>query len=157
VKLWRHSNDHVIEVGIEVSSFWDIMSEGRVVVEPSHDIVGIVNESWGVGIHFGKIRRPDSLIGTFSLMNSEVRRPHSVMDNSLSEVPFLEEVSLVLLVSWVKLRKEDHFVNKFSLLETLIHQEIVLLMNSAMATLASPLKYLKTSPQSKDEQLELAE
>jgi hypothetical protein len=44
------------------------------------------------------------------------------MNNSLSEIPFLEEISLVFLMSWMQLWQEDHFVNKLSLLETLINQ-----------------------------------
>ncbi len=148
VQLRRHSDDHVIEVGIEVSAFWNIMAEGRVVMEPSHDVVGIVDKTRRVGVHLGEVRRPHSLVGAFGLMHSEVRRPHSVVNDSLSVVPFLEEITFVLLVSWVQLGQEYHFVDEFSLLETLVDQQIIFLVNSSVTALASPLKHLESSPQS---------
>ena len=80
-------------------------------------------------------------------MNSEVWGPNSVMDNSLSEVPLLEIVTSVFLMSWVYLWKEDHFVHQLSLLETLIHKEIVFLMHCSVTSLTSSLEYLESSPQ----------
>ena len=103
VQLWRHSNNHVIKIGIEESTFWNIMTERWVVMEPSQNVIGVVDETWRVWVHFGKIRRPYSLVSAFGLMYSEIRGPHSIMDNSLPEVPFLEEISLVFLVSWMEL------------------------------------------------------
>ena len=67
------------------------------------------------------------------------------MDDSLSEVPLLEVVSSVLLVSGMDLRSKDHFVHELSLLETLINKEIILLMHGSMATLARSLEDLESS------------
>jgi hypothetical protein len=58
------------------------------------------------------------------------------MDDSLSEVPLLEVIASVLLVSGVDLGSEDHPVHQFSLLETLVDEEIVLLMHGSVAALA---------------------
>lgn len=55
-------------------------------------------------------------------MHSEVGAPHSVLDGSLSKVPLLEVVTLVLLVSWVKFGRVNHLVHQLTLLETLVHQ-----------------------------------
>jgi hypothetical protein len=67
------------------------------------------------------------------------------MNNSLSEVPFLEEITSILLMSWMNLWEEHHLLHDFILLETLVHKKIVLLMHSSMATLATSLPDLKSS------------
>jgi hypothetical protein len=81
-------------------------------------------------------------------MDSHIWRPHSVVDDSLSEVPFLEEITSVLLMSWMDLWEVDHLFHEFGLFETLVNQEIVLLMHSSVATLASSLPNLETSSES---------
>ena len=71
------------------------------------------------------------------------------MDHSLSEVPFLEVVSSVFLMSGMDLRCKNHSVHQFSLLETLVDKQIIFLMHGSMATLARSLEDLETSPQTK--------
>lgn len=92
----------MIEVGIEESAFWHIMSEGRVVMIPSQHVVGVIDQSWGVRIYLGEIGWPHSTVSVFSLMHGEIGRPYSIVDNSLPVVPFLEIISFVFLVSWVE-------------------------------------------------------
>jgi len=58
------------------------------------------------------------------------------MNNSLSVVPFLEVISSVFLMSGVNPWCENHLVHQFSLLETLIHKEIIFLMHGSVTTLA---------------------
>jgi len=70
------------------------------------------------------------------------------VDDSLSEVPFLEEISSILLMSWMDLWEKDHLFDELVLFETLVHQEIVLLMHSSVATLAGSLPNLETSSKS---------
>ncbi len=70
------------------------------------------------------------------------------MDHSLSVVPLLEEVTFVLLVAWMHLGKVDHLVHQFSLLETLVHKQIVLLVNGSVTSLTSSLPDLETSSES---------
>ncbi len=81
-------------------------------------------------------------------MDGHVWRPHSVVDDSLSEVPLLEEITSVLLMSWVNLWEVDHLLHELGLLETLVHQEIVFLMHGSVATLAGSLPNLETSSES---------
>jgi len=70
------------------------------------------------------------------------------MDNSLSEVPFLEEVTSVFLMTWMDFWEEDHLFHKICLPETLVDQKIVFLMHSSMTTLTGSLEDLETSSQS---------
>ena len=81
-------------------------------------------------------------------MDSHVWWPDSVRDSSLSVVPLLEEVRSVLLMGWMDLGKVDHLGFELLLLETLVHQEIVLLMHGTVASLAGSGEHLETSSQS---------
>jgi len=81
-------------------------------------------------------------------MDSHIWRPHSVVDDSLSEVPFLEEITSVLLMSWMNFWEEDHLFNELLLFETLVHHEIVFLMHSTVTTLACSLPNLESSSKS---------
>jgi hypothetical protein len=80
-------------------------------------------------------------------MNGEVGRPHSVVDLALSEVPLLEVVASVFLMGRVDLRGEDHLVHEFSLLETLVHEQVILLVHGSVAALAGSLENFEASPQ----------
>jgi len=137
----------MIKIRVEVSAFWNIMTEGRVVVIASQHVVRVVDKSWRVRIYFREFRGPHSTVGVLSLMHCEIGRPHSVMNNSLSEVPFLEVISFVLLMSWMEFRQEYHLIHKFSLFETLVHKQIIFLMHGSMTSLTSSLEHLEPSPQ----------
>jgi hypothetical protein len=145
MELWGHSNDHVIVVWVVVSALWHIKTEWWVVVVTGQEVVRVVDETWRVGKGLRKIWWPDSHVGILSLMHRHVWWPHSVMDHSLSVVPLLEEVTSVFLMTWVDLWEVDHLVGKLSLLETLVDEEIVLLMHGSVATLASSLEHLEAS------------
>ena len=69
------------------------------------------------------------------------------MDHTLSEVPLLEVIASVLLMGRVDLGSKDHSVHELSLLETLVYQEIVLLMHGTVAALARSLEDLETASQ----------
>lgn len=96
-------------------------------------------------VSLGEFRRPDTIVSILSLMHGEVRSPHSIMDDSLSIVPLLEVVSLVFLVSGMDSGSEDHLSNEFSLLESLVNEQIVFLMHSSVTTLARSLENLESS------------
>lgn len=145
VQLWRHSNNHMIVVRVEMSTLWNIETERWVVVVTGQEVVRVVDQTWGVGKGLRKIWRPDTHVGVLSLVDSHVWRPHSIMDNALSVVPLLEVITSVLLVTWVHLRKENHLVNEFSLLETLVHKQIVLLVHGTVAALTGTLPDLEAS------------
>lgn len=148
MKLWGHSNDHVIVVWVVISTLWHIKTEWWVVMITSQKVVRVVDETWRVGKHLGKIWRPDTHVGVFGLMHGHIWWPHSVVNDSLSVVPFLEEITSIFLMSWMNLGEVDHLLGEFSLLETLVHQEIVFLMHSTVASLASSLENLESSSES---------
>lgn len=53
MQLGRHCYDHMIEVGIEVTTFWHIVTKGRVVVVTCHYVVRIVDDSTTMGSSSG--------------------------------------------------------------------------------------------------------
>lgn len=108
VKLRRHGNNHVIVVGIEITTFRNIMTERSSIVVSCQQIVGIVSKTGLVGTSFGEFRWPDTLVCILGLMDSHVWWPDSVMDLSLSEVPLLEVITSVLLMGWVNFGQVNH-------------------------------------------------
>ena len=148
MELLRHSNNHVIVVWIEVSTLWYIKTEWWVVVVSRQQVVRIVDQTRVVRSCLGEIWRPDTEVGILGLMNSHVWWPHSVVDDSLSKVPLLEEVSSVLLMSWMNLRQVDHLFHKLILSETLVHQQVILLMHGSVASLTGSLENLEASSKS---------
>ena len=71
------------------------------------------------------------------------------MDDPLSEVPLVEVVTLVLLVRRVQLLQEDHLVHQLSLCKTLVHEQIVLLLDRSMTSLTHSCEHLEPSSQSR--------
>ena len=149
MELRGHSDDHVIVVGVEVATLGNVKTEGRLVMITSQQIVRVVDQTWLMGVCLGQLRRPHTVVGVLGLMNGEVWWPDSIMDLTLSEVPFLEVVTSVLLMSGMDLRSEHHPVHELSLLETFVDEQIVLLMHGTVATLARSLEDLESSPQTK--------
>lgn len=148
MELWGHSNNHVIVVWVVVSTLWNIKTEWWVVMVTSQEVVRVVDQSWGVRKSLGKIWWPDTHVGVLGLMHGHVWWPHSIMDDSLSVVPLLEEITSVFLMTWMNLGEVDHLLGELFLLETLVHQKIVLLMHGSVATLASSLENLESSSES---------
>ena len=98
----------MIVVWVEVSTLWNIKTEWWVVVVSSQEVVWVVDQTWVVRSSLRQIWRPHTEVGVLGLMDSHVGWPDSVMDLPLPEVPLLEEVAAVLLVSWVHLGEVDH-------------------------------------------------
>lgn len=69
------------------------------------------------------------------------------MDLTLSEVPFLEEVTAILLMRGMDLRKVHHLLLEFHLGETLLHEEIILLVHGSVAALAGSGEDLEAASQ----------
>jgi len=67
-------------------------------------IVWVVGKTGLMGGSLGEFWWPDTLVGIFSLMDGHVWWPDSVLDLSLSEVPLLEVITSVLLMSGVNFR-----------------------------------------------------
>ena len=110
----------MIVVRVEISALRYVKTEGRVIVITSQQIVGVVNQTGGVRVGLGELRGPHTVVGILGLMNGEVGWPDSIMDLSLSEIPFLEVISSVFLMSRMDLGGIDHLVHKFSLLESFV-------------------------------------
>jgi len=122
VQLWGHSDDHVVVVRVEESSLRHIQTKRRVVVETGHQVIDVVDVSGVVRSSLGEILGPETSVGVLCVMHSEIRGPYSIMDRSLSIIPFLEEITLILLMCWMHFSKENHLIHKFSLFETLINK-----------------------------------
>ena len=135
----------MIVVRVEMSTLWHIKTEWWIVVVARQQVVWVVDQTRVVRSCLGKIWGPDTEIGILGLMDSHVWWPHSVMDNSLSEVPLLEEVASILLMCWMDLRQVDHLLHQFSLRETLVDDQVILLMHGSMATLTRSLEHLEPS------------
>jgi len=112
----------VIVVRVEESSLGHIQTKRRVVVEASHQIIDVADVTGVVGSSLGEVLRPKTSVGVLCVMHSEIWWPDSIMDGSLSIIPFLEEIALILLMSRMHFSKENHLVHKFSLFETLINE-----------------------------------
>jgi len=53
MQLWGHSNNHVIEIRVEISTFWNIVTEWGVIMITGQEIVGVVDQTWGEGEDLG--------------------------------------------------------------------------------------------------------
>merc|ERR1712167_80762 len=69
------------------------------------------------------------------------------MDHALTVVPLLEVVTSVLLMGRVNSGKVLHHGEELCLLETLVHQQVVFLMHSSVASLARSAEDFETSAQ----------
>jgi len=116
---------------------------------PSQQVVGVVCQTNRVSGGFRQIWGPHSLVSVLCLMDGHVWGPHSVTNFSLSEVPLLKVIRAVLLMTWMDLGQVLHVFSEFLLGETLVDQQIILLVHSTVATLAGSGEDLETSSQSK--------
>ena len=137
MELWGHSNNHVIVVGVEVATLGDIETKWWGVVVASQQVVWVVGQTRLHETCLGQLWWPNTLVGILGLMDSHVGWPDSIVNSALSEVPLLEVIRAVLLMTRVDLGQEDHLGGELSLGETFVDQKIVLLMHSTVATLAS--------------------
>ena len=114
---------------------------------PGKQVVRVVDQTRLMGSSLGKLGGPHSHVGVLCLMDSHIGWPDPVMDLTLTEVPFLEEVTAVLLMRGMDLRKVHHLLLEFHLGETLLNEEIVLLVNGSVAALARSGEDLEAASQ----------
>lgn len=126
----------MIEVGVEVTTFWDIETKWWGIMVTCKQVVWVVDKTGLMGTSLGQLWWPNTLVSILSLMDSHVWWPDSVMDLTLSKVPLLEVVRTILLMSWVDLRQVNHLLSQFNLIETFFNKKIVFLMHSTVASLA---------------------
>jgi len=147
MELRGHGDDHVIVVRVEVTTLGHIKTERRRIMVASQQVVWIVDKSRLMGSSFGQLRGPYTHVGVLRLMDSHIGRPDSVMDLPLSEVPFLEEVTSVLLMRGMHLREVLHGLLELHLSETLADEKIVFLVHGTVATLARSGEDLESASQ----------
>ena len=111
-------------------------------------VVWVVDQTGLMGTSLGELRRPHTHVGVLSLMDGLVRRPHPVVDLALALIPLLEEVTTVLLMGRVDLGKIDHLPLELHLGETLLDEQVILLMHGTVAALASTGEDLETAAES---------
>jgi len=90
----------MVEVGIEGFTFGNVHAVGWFETVASQDVINIIDSTRSHS-DFGEIGWPHSTIGVLSLILREVRRIDSVIDESVSLVPFLVVVLLEVMVRWV--------------------------------------------------------
>ena len=145
MKLRWHGNDHVIEVWVKVTTLRYIKTEWSGVVVASQQVVRVVRDTWLHGSCLREFRRPHTHVCALCLMDSQIWWPDSVMDLPLPVVPLLEVVTAMLLMGWMDLGEVHHFLLKLHLSETLVHDQVILLMHSSVASLARSTENLEAS------------
>lgn len=107
MELTRHTDDHVVEVGVEVFSLGDFQSVGRFEMVTGHDVVDVVDTS-GSHSNFGEVHGPHTSVGVLGLVLREVGRvdvvvnvPALAIRLPISFVPLLVVVLLVVVVGRV--------------------------------------------------------
>jgi hypothetical protein len=127
IKLSGHTNDHMIIVRVEVFTLGDIDTIRRLVVVTGQDVEDIVDTTRSES-NLGQIDGPDTVVGVFTLILREIGRIDSVVNVSISFIPFLIVVLLVMVMG----RVDGEVGNKgsqFQLFVGLIQQGIVLLVD----------------------------
>jgi hypothetical protein len=81
VQLSGHTNDHVVEVGVEVLSLRHLEAIRRLEVIAGHDVVDVVDTSRSHP-DLGEVDGPHSTIGIFALILREVGGVDVVVDVS---------------------------------------------------------------------------
>ena len=153
MELGGHGDNHVIVVGVEVTTLRDIKSERRGVMVTREQVVRVVHDTGGVHGHLGQLWGPHTHVGSLGLVDSLVWRPHAVMDDSLSVIPLLEEITSVLLMSGVNSGEVLHGGRELHLSETLVNKEIVFLMHGSVASLAGSGEDLVSASQTTQQNL----
>lgn len=136
IELGGHGNNHMVKVGVEVTTLWDIKTKWWGIMVTCQQVVWVVDKTGLMGTSLGQLWWPNTLVSILGLMDSHVWWPDSVMDLALSEVPLLEVIRSILLMGRVDLGQEFHLLSEFDLIKTFLNEEIVLLMHSSVATLA---------------------
>lgn len=119
IELLGHTNNHVIEVWVEMFSLGDISSEWSLIVISGGDIVDIVNTTWSHS-DLGEIGWPNSSIGILGLILGEIWGIDVIGDNSISFIPLLVVVLFEVLMSWVNSEALRDDGSQFKLLVGLI-------------------------------------
>jgi len=127
IKLSGHTNDHMIIVGVEVFTLGDIDTMRGLVVVTGQDVEDVVDATRSES-NLGQIDGPDTVVGVFTLILGELGRIDSVVNVSVSFIPFLIVVLLVMMMGRMD-REVGDKGSQFQLFVGLIQQGIVLLVD----------------------------
>lgn len=133
----------MVEVRVEMLSFRHVHSIWRFEVIPGEDIVDIVDSSRSHP-DFEEISGPDSSIGIFGLILTEVRRIHMVMNVPVSLIPLLIVILFEMLMSRVDREVLSYPGCQLKLLIDLIQKDIVFLGDHSVTVTAVSRVNLKT-------------
>ena len=123
VQLSRHSDDHVIKIGIEALPLRHIHSVRGLVVVASQQIIHIGHTS-GSQPDLGKIGRQSSLVCLLGLIHRVIGGVYVVRDNSISVVPLLKVILLVVVMCGID-AEHGHLLLQLKLLVALVEQVVV--------------------------------
>lgn len=140
MKLARHANDHVIEVGVEGLAFWDVHTLWGLVVVPGQDVVHVI-ESTGTHTDLGEIGWPHTTISVLGLILREVGGVNSIVDVSITFVPLLVVVLLEVMVRWVNREGPSYQGCQLQLTVSLIEQDVVLLVHDTVTVTTIPSEH----------------
>jgi hypothetical protein len=143
IKLSGHTNDHMIIVRVEVFTLGDIDTKRRLIVVTGQDVEDIVDATRSES-NLGQIDGPDTVVGVFTLILGEIGRIDSVVNESVSFIPFLIVVLLVMVMGRVD-REVGNKSSQFQLFVGLIQQGIVLLVDHTVTVTTVSSKDQETS------------
>jgi hypothetical protein len=142
VELPGHTNDHVVEVGVEGLALGDVHTIGWLEVVARHDVVDVCDSS-GPHTDFGEVSGPHTAVGILGLVLTEVGGVNVVVDVPITLVPLLVVVLLVVMVGGVDREVLGHPGGQLELLVDLVQQIVVLLADHTVAVAAVAREHLE--------------
>lgn len=88
IELSGHSDDHVVEIRIEVLAFRNVQAFRRLVMVASQDVVNVI-ESSRTEFDLGEISGPHSSVGVFGFFLGVIRRVDAIVNETVTVFPFL--------------------------------------------------------------------
>jgi len=125
IELSGHTDNHVIEVRVEVFTLGDINTIRSLVVITGQEVIDIVNTS-GSKFDLRQINGPDTTVSVLSLILRVVGRVDSIVGKSVSVIPFLVVVLLEMMMGGMDGEVADEG-SEFKLFVGLVEQDIVFL------------------------------
>jgi len=133
----------MVEVRIEMLSLRNISSERCLVMIPSQNVINIIGSTRSQS-DLGKISWPNSVIRVFGLILGKIRGVDIIVDDSVSVVPLLVVVLLVVVMTWVD-GEHCHSGGEFELLVSFVQEDVVFSPLHSMAVSAVSGEDLESS------------
>lgn len=143
-QLSWHTNNHMIEIGVKVLTLWHVHTIRWLEMVTGQDVIDVINTT-ASHPNLTEVCGPDSTVSVFSLVLREVWWVHTVFNTSVSFVPFLVVVLLVVVMGWVNGEHGDHF-GELELLVASVEDLVVFGVDVAVAVTAVFGEDLETTP-----------